>query len=62
MSTRTEQGPERAYSTALRIAAAVFGKLRPRVPVTRATEFCTSGNRFYGEYEKAVTIEELLVG
>jgi hypothetical protein len=45
MSTSTEQGPERAYETALRIAAAVLGKLKPRVPVTRATEFCKASNK-----------------
>ena len=47
MSTSTEQGPERAYETALRIAAAVLGKLKPRVPVTRATEFCNPSRKVF---------------
>ena len=42
MSTSKEHGPERACDTALRMAAAVLVKIRPKVPVTRAVDFCKS--------------------
>ena len=34
--------PERAYATALRMAAAILGKLKPKVPIIRAVKFCKS--------------------